>query len=163
MKLPYVIDNQTHVLADILKGLLTEHKGRSLDVATAYFTVGGFGLVGDGLVDLGNFRLLLGAEPRSGEQVGLRPDSGVVRGLIRQDLEELPFDENTLQLVEDLIGYLRRSSVQVRLHDKGFLHAKCWLFYSDRPGQQMLFDRFRPILAIVGSSNFTFPGLTSNR
>jgi acyl-CoA synthetase (NDP forming) len=33
MKLPYVIDNQTHVLADILKGLLTDHKGRSLDVA----------------------------------------------------------------------------------------------------------------------------------
>jgi hypothetical protein len=29
MKLPYVIDNQTHVLVDILKGLLTEHKGRS--------------------------------------------------------------------------------------------------------------------------------------
>ena len=53
MKLPYVIDNQTHVLADILKGLLTEHKGRSLDVATAYFTVGGFGLVRDGLMDVG--------------------------------------------------------------------------------------------------------------
>jgi len=45
MKLPYVIDSQTHVLADILKGLLTEHKGRSLDVATSYFTVGRFGLV----------------------------------------------------------------------------------------------------------------------
>ena len=42
MKLPYVIGNQTHVLADILKGLLTEHKGRSLDVATA-FTAGGDG------------------------------------------------------------------------------------------------------------------------
>lgn len=28
MKLPYVIDNQTHVLAEILKGLLTKHKGR---------------------------------------------------------------------------------------------------------------------------------------
>ena len=27
----------------------------------------------------------------------------------------------------------------------------------------MLFDRFRPIVAIVGSSNFTRPGLTSNR
>lgn len=65
--------------------------------------------------------------------------------------------------MEDLIGYLQRESVQVRLHDKGFLHAKCWLFYSNRPGQQMLFDRFRPILAIVGSSNFTVPGLTSNR
>jgi superfamily II DNA or RNA helicase len=163
MKLPYVIDNQTNALADILKGLLTEHKGRSLDVATAYFTVGGFGLVRAGLMDVGNFRLLLGAEPRTGEQIGLRPDAGVVRGLIRKDLEELPFDETTLRLVEDLIAYLKRESVQARLHDKSFLHAKCWLFYSDRPGQQMLFDRFRPILAIVGSSNFTIPGLTSNR
>jgi hypothetical protein len=63
MKLPYVIDNQTHVLADILKGLLTEHKGRSLDVATAYFTVGGFGLVKEGLMDVGNFRLLRALSP----------------------------------------------------------------------------------------------------
>ena len=39
------------------------------------------------------------------------------------------------------------NTVLVRLHDKGFLHAKCWLFYSDCPGQQLLFDRFRPILA----------------
>ena len=28
MKLPYVIDNQTHILADILRGLLSEHKYR---------------------------------------------------------------------------------------------------------------------------------------
>jgi hypothetical protein len=35
MKLSYVIDNQTHVLVDILKSLLTEHKERSLDVTTA--------------------------------------------------------------------------------------------------------------------------------
>jgi superfamily II DNA or RNA helicase len=163
LKLPYVIDNQTHVLADILQRLLIEHKGRSLDVATAYFTVGGFGLLQEGLAALGNFRILLGAEPTSGEQLGLRPDVVAVRGLIRRDLEQLPFDEKTLRLVEDLIAYLQSESVQVRLHDKGFLHAKCWLFYSDRPGQQMLFDRFRPILAIVGSSNFTVPGLTSNR
>lgn len=163
MKLPYVIDNQTHRLTDVLNGLLAEHKGRSLDVATAYFTVGGFGLVKEGLLQLGSFRLLLGAEPSTGEQVGLRPEPLVVKGLIHNDLEDLPFDEAMLRLMEDLIAHLRGGSVQVRLHDKGFLHAKCWLFYSDRPGQQMLFDRFRPILAIVGSSNFTVPGLTSNR
>ncbi|MBI2088612.1 MAG: hypothetical protein HYT78_07690 [Deltaproteobacteria bacterium] len=52
MKLPYVIDNQAHRLADILKGLLAEHKGRSLDVATAYFTVGGFALIKRGLLTL---------------------------------------------------------------------------------------------------------------
>jgi len=59
MKLPYVIDNQSHRLADILNGLLAEHKGRSLDVATAYFTVSGFGLIKHGLSTLGSFRLLL--------------------------------------------------------------------------------------------------------
>ena len=77
MHVPYVIDNQSHRMADILVALLREHQGRSLDVATAYFTVGGFGLIKDGLLRLGNFRLLLGAEPASGDQIGLRPDSDV--------------------------------------------------------------------------------------
>src|SRR5579863_6123389 len=133
MQLPYVIDNQAHRLADVLVGLLAEHKAQSLDVATAYFTVGGFGLIQEGLLNLGSLRIILGAEPTTGEQIGLRPDSAGVKRLIRADLESLPFDEKTLRLVEDLIGYLRRESVMVRLHDKGFLHAKCWLFYSDRP------------------------------
>jgi ERCC4-related helicase len=162
-RVPYVIDNLNYKLVDILRGILQVHGGRSLDVASAYFTVGGFSLVQSGLEDLGTFRMILGAEPTTGEQVGLRPDPGIIKGLIKDDLETLPFDEKTLRLVEDLIAFLQRESVQVRLYTQGFLHAKCWLFYSDRPGQQMLFDRFRPILAIVGSSNFTTPGLTSNR
>ena len=62
MSIPYVIDNQSHRMADVLGGILAEHRDRSLDVATAYFTVGGFGLLKDGLHGLGNFRLLLGAE-----------------------------------------------------------------------------------------------------
>ncbi len=160
---PYVIDNQTHYLCDVLIGILDKHVGRSLDIATAYFTVGGFGLLQPGLEKLGSFRMILGAEPTTGEQIGLRPDAGVIKGLIERDLELLTFDEKTLRVVEDLIAWLQRGTVQVRLHEEGFLHAKCWLFYSDRPGQQVLFDRFRPILAVVGSSNFTAPGLTSNR
>jgi len=162
-RLPYVIDNREHILANVLNAILAEHAGRSLDAASAYFTVGGFGLLQKGLENLGNFRLILGAEPTSGEDLGLRPDAGIVRKLITDDLESLPFEEKTLRLIEDLIAYFQRDSVQIRIHHNGFLHAKCWLFYSDRPGQQMLFDRFRPILAIVGSSNFTGPGLTTNR
>ena len=163
LKIPYVIDNQDHRLGDILKQVLAEHLGRSLDVATAYFTVSGFELLREGLGRLGNLRLLLGAEPTSGVDLGVRPNQGAVTGLIAHDLNEATFDEGTLRSVEELIAFLQRETVAVRLHDKGFLHAKCWLFYADRPGQQMLFDRFRPIVAIVGSSNFTGPGLMSNR
>ena len=163
MKIPYVIDNQKFLLADVLNVLLNKHKGMSLDVATAYFTIQGFRLLKDGLLELGNFRMLLGAEPQSGEQVGLRPEKGLFKGLLRRDLEEAPFSEETLRLVEDLIRYLRRENVAVRVVEGQLLHAKGFIFYSDRPGQQMLFDRFRPVVAIVGSSNFTGPGLTTNR
>lgn len=163
MKIPYVIDNQNHRLADVLNGLLAEHSGRSVDVATAYFTIQGFRLVKDGLDQLGTFRLLIGAEPHVGEDVGLHPDAKAIKVALTGDLNREPFTEETLRLVEDLIRYLRKDDVLVRLHHAGFLHAKCFLFYADRPGQQGLFDRFRPVVAIVGSSNFTGPGLTSNR
>ncbi len=36
MRIPYVIDNQQHQLADVLNEVLAEHAGRSLDVAMAY-------------------------------------------------------------------------------------------------------------------------------
>jgi SNF2 family DNA or RNA helicase len=41
---------------------------------------------------------------------------------------------------------------------QGFLHAKCYLFYSGGG-----FERFNPVAAIVGSSNFTRAGLLSNK
>jgi hypothetical protein len=53
--------------------------------------------------------------------------------------------------------------VEVRLHDKGFLHAKAYLFHQDKVGPGNRGDRLRPFAAIVGSSNFTRPGLASNK
>ncbi len=140
MRIPYVIDNQNNRMADILSALLTEHRDRSLDVATAYFTMGGFGLLKEGLSHLGSFRLQLGAEPSQPSQIGLMPFETAMPGLIRKDLEDLPYEEVTLRLIEDLTAYLRRDSVKVRLHQKGFLHAKAWLFYSDKPAQKELID-----------------------
>jgi len=164
MRIPYVIDNREHRLVDILNELLKEFQSRSLDIATAYFTVRGFELLREGLEEIGSFRLLLGAEPRMAEHIGLRPDAARIPTRLREDLESEAYMEETLRLVEDLIAFLRRDSVDVRLVTKGFLHAKCYLIYGDKPsGQRILFDRFQPLIGIVGSSNFTGPGLTSNR
>jgi hypothetical protein len=58
VKIPYVIDNEAHRLADVLRDILAGHAGRSFDVATAYFNVQGFRLLRDGLLGLGSFRLL---------------------------------------------------------------------------------------------------------
>ena len=44
MSIPFVIDNQQHKMADVLNDLLRHYQGNSLDVATAYFNVGGWQL-----------------------------------------------------------------------------------------------------------------------
>ena len=158
MHIPYVIDNLNDRMADVLGAILAEHGGKSLDIATAYFNVRGFALLQEALLSLGSFRLLLGDAPREGEDVGLRPQAA--RRLIRE-LNTAPFSEDTLRAVEDLIAFLRRDMVGVRAYRQGFLHAKSYIFYGDLPEGGA--DRFQPVAAIVGSSNFTGAGLTTNR
>ena len=158
MYIPYVIDNRNHRLADVLCEVLGGHGGKALDIATAYFNVRGFTLLQQGLQGLGGFRLLLGDEPQDGESVGLRPRAA---SRLVQELNAAPFDEPTLRAVEDLVAFLRRDMVGVRAYQQGFLHAKSYIFYGDLPVGGA--DRFQPIAAIVGSSNFTGAGLTTNR
>jgi len=158
MGIPYVIDNQQHRMADVLKAILAEHEGKSLDIATAYFIVQGYKLLRDGLGRLGSFRLLLGDEPGNGLDLGIRPVAAIQ---LLSELNSSPYNEETLQLVENLIAFLRRDMVEVRSYRQGFLHAKCYMFYNDLPVG--IADRFQPRVAIVGSSNFTGPGLTSNK
>ena len=163
MVTPFVIDNLSHRLADTLNELLVQSVGNPLDIATAYFSISGYRIVKDGLHKLGAFRLLLGTEPQSGADVGLKVDPHALKARIKGDLEAEPFNKETLALVEELITYLQAEKVQIRLYDKGFLHAKAYLFHQDKVGRQNLADRMRPFAAIVGSSNFTGPGLAANR
>src|ERR1700740_1393539 len=120
MLLPFVLDTQEHRLKDALNELLAKSAGKPLDIATAYFAISGYRLVKDGLHQLGAFRLLLGAEPQTGADVGLRPNQKALQTSIRDDLAAEPFSRATLKLVEELIAFLHAEKVQVRLYDKGF-------------------------------------------
>lgn len=163
MTIPFVIDNQTAILADVLNGLLAESADNPFDVATAYFTVSGYRLVRNQVHGVGAFRLLLGSEPQTGIDIGLKPNASAIKKRLQGDLEAEPFSEATLRLVEDLIAFLRSEKAQVRLYEKGFLHAKAYLFHQDQMTADNQSDRLCPFAAIVGSSNFTGPGLRSNR
>ena len=68
--------------------------------------------------------------------------------------------------------FLRRPEVQVRLYlghppqesgRRRFLHAKCYLVYGGKGQQLAHAGMLNPLIGIVGSSNFTGPGLISNR
>ena len=169
MQIPYVIDNINNRLADVLNYLLQTLGKQELDVATAYFSIRGFQQVRHTLPHINQFRLLLGDEPKTARQGGLQPDSAA---FLRHELNAEPLSEATQLLVEEIVRFLRRDNVQVRLYlghnpqesgRRKFLHAKCYLFYGGREDQMALFDRLNPLVAIVGSSNFTGPGLTTNR
>src|SRR5439155_4135001 len=146
MRIPYVIDNIECRLADVLNYLLKREHGQQVDVATAYFSIRGFEQLRETLPGVRHCRLLLGDKPLEGEDIGLRPDSAAY---LRHELNAEPFTEATLRLVEDLIRFLRRDDVDVRLylgHDPNersrryFLHAKCYLFYGGRGDEKSLFD-----------------------
>ena len=151
MTIPFVIDNQTSRLDDVLNGLLVQTVGKPFDVASAYFAISGYRAVKDTLHQVGAFRLLLGAEPETGSDLGLRSKVDVLTARLQGDLETEPFNEQTLRLVESLIAFLRADKVDVRLYEKGFLHAKAYLFHQDMVGTLNRSDRLRPFAAIVGS------------
>ena len=141
-----IIDNDKLKLSEELNKILAEQK--NLDIATAFFNIQGFCLIKESLTGCTHFRLLLGVTPQSGEE---KPDffipEQIYKQSIRVDLEETPFEKAQKDTTVDLINFLAKSSVEVRLYDKGFLHGKVYIF-----------DK----LAILGSSNFTYSGFTSN-
>ncbi len=169
MRIPYVIDNIEYRLGSVMDELLRSGEVDELDIATAYFSIRGYQQLRHTLPTIRKLRLLLGDEPTSADDLGTQPDS---RAYLRHELNAAPLSLDTQILVEEPIRFLKREEVEAKLYlghepeakgRKRFLHAKCYLFYGGRGGQNSLFDRFNPLVGIVGSSNFTGPGLTTNR
>ncbi|MXW42786.1 MAG: helicase [Acidimicrobiia bacterium] len=141
--------------------------GACLDIATAYFNVGGYSLLADSLDHVTGVRLLLGAEPISQEnrQRALRSESANPHRAARTRLlQALKGHEQTLLIERDHLGFtfevdaatrrlvqwLRQETVQVRRLEGRFLHGKAFL----------VGDRSHGVVA--GSSNFTYAGLANN-
>ena len=88
--------------------------------------------------------------------MGLRPNGDALKKRLHGDLDAEPFTEATLRIVEELIAFLRADKVEVRLYDKGFLHAKAYLFHHDNVGPHNRADRLRP--SPLSSAPATSPG-----
>lgn len=143
-----IIDNDKIKLFTELKNILNDQPNH-FDVATGYFNVGGFELVAQEIKGVKKFRLLLGHSPSVDDKV--RPDlfepTAFYKTNLREDLENEEFTSKKSQAVKDLIYFLEKEIVDVKLLEKPFLHGKAYIFDD---------------LAIIGSSNFTYSGLAGN-
>ena len=166
------VNQHGSTVAGALNGLISHaadvfaHDVR-LDIATAYFNVGGYSLIADSLDKLHSVRLLIGAEPsppeRKARALGSEPVNAR-RAELRRVGDLLGSHEEALAVDRDLLGFTREADtsarrlvewlhsgkVQVRRLEDRFLHGKAFLVASPSHG------------VVSGSSNFTRAGLSTN-
>ena len=166
------VNRHGDTVADALNGFIGHaaeglaHDVR-LDVATAYFNVGGYSLLADSLDKLASVRLLIGAEPAPPERraralrsepvnVG-RAQLRRVGGALESHEQALAVDRDLLGFTRDadaaarrLVGWLRSGRVRVRRLEDRFLHGKAFLVAAHSHG------------VVSGSSNLTRAGLSTN-
>ena len=145
-----IIDNEEGTMADFLKSALQTNRGR-VSIATGYFNVEGYEVLKDDLRaaaqrDDFQLRLLIGNEAVVRKDAP-PPLEAETEGSLPQELDDLPINDSRAALVGDLIDFLSQEKVQLRQNPVRFSHAKCYIFEDQ---------------AVVGSSNFTHPGLQKN-
>ena len=128
---------------------------KSFDIATGYFEIGSLLELDGKWQGLDKVRVLMGAETTQRtrrallEAVRSRATETLDNSL-ESDKEENPF----LKGVPAILEALRSRRIECRIYDRDKFHAKAYITHAklDVVGAQ----------ALVGSSNFTRPGLTEN-
>ncbi|MFN4217927.1 MAG: helicase-related protein [Candidatus Bipolaricaulia bacterium] len=149
-KVPTIVDNTGELtVLQVLSRILPQTA--YLDIATGYFEVSSLLALGEAWSNIERIRILMGdATTRKTRQL-------LVEELSRKTEESL---ENHKERDDSLTGLdrvrqaLQQKQIQVRVYDRSKFHAKCYLMRT-RPPQLVN-------LGLIGSSNFTESGLTSN-
>ena len=128
---------------------------RAFDVATGYFEIGALLALDGKWQGLDRIRILMGAETthrtRKAILEAVRAEAlGRLDESMEDDKESNPF----LHGVPGILEALRSGQIECRVYDKHKFHAKAYITHAklEVVGAQ----------ALVGSSNFTRPGLTKN-
>ena len=127
----------------------------AFDIATGFFEIGSLLALDGKWQGLEKIRLLMGAETTHGTRRALL-DSVRTRAVetLDQGIESDKQDNPFLHGVPAVLEGLRSGQIECRVYDKGKFHAKTYITHAklEVVGSQ----------ALVGSSNFTRPGLTEN-
>ena len=128
---------------------------KAFDIATGYFEIGALLALDRKWQDLDKIRILMGAETSHRTRKALleavqEQALDKLDGSIEEDKERNPF----LHGIPAVLKALRSGQIECRIYDRKKFHAKAYITHAklEVVGAQ----------ALVGSSNFTKPGLTKN-
>jgi SNF2 family DNA or RNA helicase len=140
-----IIDNSQEKLASCLKNEF--HDKEEIAIASAYFNVNGYRELKEGLQDK-PLRLMLGREPT--ESIKWEEE-------ILNELEEQEDNPAYFRLLQETIEYFKDPKREIKRPQGTFFHGKAYI--AANPS----FKELRYGTGVVGSSNFTYGGLVSNR
>ena len=127
----------------------------AFDIATGFFEIGSLLALDGRWQKLDGMRILMGSETtaRSRKLIRDAVTAGSV-GRLDQSLEDVKKKNPFLRGVDAVVAALQSGQVECRVYDRAKFHAKAYITHGrlDVVGSQ----------ALVGSSNFTHPGLTQN-
>lgn len=128
---------------------------KSFDIATGYFEIGALLALDGSWQKLDKIRILMGAETTHRTRKALldavrERAVQMLDGSMEADKARNPF----LRGVPSILEGLKSGQIECKVYDKGKFHAKAYITHAklEVVGAQ----------ALVGSSNFTEPGLTQN-
>jgi len=176
--MPDIIDNQSQKLTEVIQQFLVDsHRAH---MAVGYFFISGLGAVADSLDEIEEWRLLIGdtSNRHTIEQLVEATQSldDTQKALEREtyptmfeitrrqqkaqvsvetSLARMSQGDDNESLIDLLIQLMQEERLKVKVFTRGRLHAKAYIF-DYFPG------RFEDGIAVIGSSNFTLAGLTSN-
>ena len=128
---------------------------KAFDIATGYFEIGALLAFEDKWQPLEKIRILMGSETtHRTRKAFLDAVQSRAVGILDGSIEETKSVNPFLHGVPAILEALRDGQIECRVYDKDKFHAKAYITHAklEVVGSQ----------ALVGSSNFTAPGLTKN-
>jgi len=133
----------------------------SVDISTAYFTLGGWNSISKNIAKAKKIRLLIGVEPLPSFALKDSPGNYALNQVnirkfqedsLKQSRDYSDFKISNIQNNGKLVKLIFEGNLEVRLFTQGFLHAKTFAIITK--------DQYTSLS--IGSANLTHSGLTSN-
>jgi hypothetical protein len=154
----FIVDNSTDATSPNWNGLEYLEQwceiSKRFDIATGYFDISALIALDGKWQQLDEIRILMGDEMTKRTSVALQKAIAFITDKLDQSIEKEKDTNTFLRGVSGIIEGIRNGKIKCKIYNKKKFHAKCYITYSKAA--------VAPPVALVGSSNFTYSGLTQN-
>ncbi len=127
---------------------------RAFDIATGYFEIGSLLALDGGWQKLDKIRILMGDEVSRRTRKALLEGVARIREALDRSIESQKEKDDFLTGAAAVVEALRRRQIECKVYTRNKFHAKAYITHARHA--------VVGASALVGSSNFTLPGLTAN-